>query len=75
MAANVHDENLSENPLEVLYDPKLHEFICSTLEATTVKFRVPILTGLGLSPNNWSEAAGDDTIRAEDGTFIVGKLR
>ena len=75
MVANVHDENLSENPLEVLYDPKLHEFICSTLEATTVKFRVPILTGLGLSPNNWSEAAGDATIKTEDGTFITGKLR
>ncbi len=87
--ANVHDELLNGVPLEVLYEPKLHKFIYDTLENTTVKFRVPILTGLGLSPNNWSEACGDEIITAnkkyknmkeyKENTkaekFIAGKLR
>ena len=64
--ANVHDELLSGAPLEVLYDPELHKYICGVLENTTIKFRVPILTGLGLSPNNWSEAAGDEVIMDDE---------
>lgn len=73
--ANVHDELLNGVPLEVLYEPKLHSYICDLLENTTVKFRVPILVGLGLSPNNWSEAAGDGIIQNEAGKFIAGKVR
>jgi len=75
MRANVHDEVLSGVPLEVLYESKLHDYVCEMLETTTVKFRVPIYTGLGLSPNNWSEAAGDETIKTEDGKHIAGKLK
>lgn len=77
IAANVHDEVLSCVPLEVLRDPKLHSFVCDTLENTNIKFRVPILTGLGLSSINWSEAAGDESVIG--GVFckdvIAGKLR
>jgi DNA polymerase-1 len=75
LSANVHDELLNQVPIEVLYDPKLHEFICDTLENTNVKYRVPILTGLGISPNNWSEAAGDEMIKTNNGKFLAGKIR
>lgn len=60
--ANVHDELLNGVVLENLYDPKLHKYVCDLLENTTQKFRVPILVGLGISPNNWSEAAGEKII-------------
>ena len=77
IAANVHDEVLSCVPLEHLRDPRLHKFICDTLENTTIKFRVPILTGLGISSTNWSEAAGGDSVSG--GIFckeiIAGKFR
>ena len=72
--ANVHDELLDSVPLEVLYDPKLHKYACEIMEETTVKFRVPIKIGLGISPNCWSEAAGDDTIRDDNGKLIAGKI-
>jgi len=75
LRANVHDELLNGVPLENLYDPNLHKYILDTLENTTIKFRVPILFGLGLSPNNWSEAAGKEIITAPDGKFIAGKIR
>lgn len=88
--ANVHDELLNGVVLENLYNPKVHKYICDLLENTTVKFKVPILTGLGLSPNNWSEAAGDGVITENEiyktlkeykeagnkaGKFIAGKIR
>jgi len=73
--ANVHDETLNKVPLEELYNPNLHKFICDTLENTNVKYRVPILTGLGVSPNNWAEAAGDEVIKNEKDEFIAGKIR
>jgi len=75
LRANVHDELLSGVVLENLYDPNLQKYICDTLENTTIKFRVPILFGLGLSPNNWSEAAGKEAITTPDGKFIAGRIR
>lgn len=75
LRANVHDELLNGVVLENLYDPRLYNYICDTLENTTVKFRIPILTGLGLSSNNWSEACGDEIITTSEGKFIAGKLR
>jgi len=72
--ANVHDELLDSVPLDVLYNPELHKFACDLMEETTVKFRVPIKIGLGISPNNWSEAAGDNTICDDNGEFIAGKF-
>lgn len=87
--ANVHDEMLNGAPLEVLYEPRLHSYIYNLLENTTQKFRVPILTGLGVSPNNWDEAMGDAVITTKEryknlkaykeakngGKFIAGKIR
>lgn len=75
LRANVHDEVLSGVPLEVLHDPELHKFLFRILENTTVPFRVPILTGLGISEKNWSEAAGDDSVKNEAGIIVAGKIR
>lgn len=74
LSANVHDELLDEVPTEVLYDPKLHKYACDIMEETTIKFRVPMKISLGVSPNNWSEAAGDATIRDDNGKLIAGKV-
>lgn len=74
LSANVHDELLNAAPLDCLYDPSLHKYICDILENTTIKFRVPILTGLGISRRNWSEAAQDESIKDKNGNFIAGKL-
>jgi DNA polymerase-1 len=75
ISSNVHDENLDEVPLEVLYDEKLHKFIVDTLQTTTMKFRVPIITSLGLSSKNWAEASGKAVIKDADGQFIGGRLK
>lgn len=75
LSANVHDELLNAVPLDNLYSPDVHSYICDTLENTTVKFKVPILTGLGISKNNWAEAAQDERINDEQGNFVAGKLR
>jgi DNA polymerase-1 len=74
LKANVHDELLQQTHVELIRDVKLHAFICETLEETTIKFRVPILTGLGISPDNWAEAAGDETTIKVNGNLITGKL-
>lgn len=73
--ANVHDEVLNGVPLENLYNPDVHKYICDMLENTTIKFRVPILTGLGISKQNWCEAAQDERVDDADGNFVAGKLR
>lgn len=75
ISSNVHDENLSEVALEFLREPKLHEYVTSTLENTSVKFRVPIKTGLGISPNNWAEASGKATIRNKQGDILAGRIK
>jgi DNA polymerase I-like protein with 3'-5' exonuclease and polymerase domains len=75
IASNVHDENLDEMPLEILYDPKAHAHVVDTLQDTTFKFRVPMVTGLGISPNNWAEAAGKEVYRDDAGKFIAGRLK
>ena len=74
-SANVHDELLEESPLDVMLDPQLHKYTTEIMEQTTVKFRVPIKMGLGVSPNNWSEAAGDNTTMEINGELITGKLK
>jgi len=74
-SGNVHDENLTEAPLDVLYDENLHKHLVSTLESPKKQFRVPIVTSLGVSPNNWAEAAGKAIIRDSEGNFIAGKLK
>lgn len=75
LAANVHDELLDETPLDVMLDPQLHKYSTELMEETTVKFRVPIKIGLGVSKNNWSEAAGDNTTMEINGELITGKLK
>lgn len=75
LAANVHDDCTSEVPLEVLNDPSVHKFIRDILENPSIKFRVPILTGLGISSKNWAEASGDNsTIRLADGSVVVREI-
>lgn len=56
LKANVHDEVLSQVPLDLLEDPKVLAFIKETLETTDIKFRVPIRTDIGTSAKNWGEA-------------------
>jgi DNA polymerase-1 len=73
LAGNVHDEVFSQVPLEHLREPALHDYICTTLETPAIPFRVPIVTGLGISERNWAEAAGDDT--TGEGDTIAGSLR
>ena len=73
--ANVHDENLSGVPIDVLKDPSFHKHICEVMENTEKKFRVPIYTGLGLSTNNWAEAAGGKTILADGRTIDYNDLK
>lgn len=70
MAANVHDEILTQAPWEVCQDPTVHTYIRNLLESPSIEFRVPIRTGLGISNRSWAEACGDE-VRME-GTSIVG---
>lgn len=74
IVANVHDEVLFEVPLALLYSPAVHKYIMTMLESPSIKFRVPITTGIGISATNWAEAAGDDTIVTPDGVVIAGKV-
>lgn len=60
IVANVHDEVLFEVPLVYLRDKEVHKYLTDALESPTVKFRVPIRVGLGISEKHWAEAAGDE---------------
>jgi DNA polymerase I-like protein with 3'-5' exonuclease and polymerase domains len=71
LLVNVHDAVGFEAPLEILYSPELHNHLVTTLESPAQKFRVPIMTGLGVSAINWAEAAGDDTV-FRDGRIAKG---
>lgn len=82
---NVHDEVTSQVPIEHLYDRSLHGKIIDLLQNPPYKFRIPIRCGLGISPNNWGEASGDDTVFSDgtkcemakytgSGTPVGGKL-
>jgi DNA polymerase-1 len=75
LAANVHDEVLLEMPTEVARDPAVQDWITETLQTPSFKFRVPIITGLGLSPNSWAEAGGDETVKDGAGRVLSGKVR
>lgn len=74
IVANVHDEVLFEVPLALLYSPEVHKYLMTMLESPSIKFRVPITTGIGISATNWAEAAGDDTIVTPEGVVIAGKV-
>ena len=71
----VHDELVFHVPLEHLYNPEVHAYFREMLETTSVKFDVPIKVGLGVSPNNWMEAADDkNVVRDESGNFVAGPI-
>jgi DNA polymerase-1 len=72
--ANVHDEILNGVPLEATYDPSLHKFICSNLQAPSFEFRVPIYTGIGVSTTDWAQAAGDEQKLGLKGEVLGGPL-
>jgi DNA polymerase-1 len=85
IVANVHDEVLFEVPEKYLLDLEVHKYLCDALETPTVKFKVPIKVGLGVSMKHWAEASGDDSILS-DGTIkpngyngelpvVAGKIR
>ncbi len=57
LAANVHDELLFECPLELLHDEQVQSYIVKMLESPSIEFRIPIITGIGVSETNWAEAA------------------
>jgi len=74
IVANVHDEVLFEVPMHLLHDKHVHDYILSMLETCSIKFRVPITTGIGVSATNWAEACGDETIINPEGQIVAGKL-
>ena len=74
LAANVHDEILFNVPLEILQDPELYRFIKNGMENPSVKFRVPIITDVGISSKDWAEAAGDVTILDAAGMVVGGNV-
>jgi DNA polymerase-1 len=88
IVANVHDEVLFEVPEALLLDRTVHDYLIQALETPTIKFRVPIRVGLGVSKKHWAEAAGDDAILSdgrvidrskaelpEGAEVVAGKLR
>ena len=72
--ANVHDENLSGVPTDLLLDPEVQNYVCDMMEDTQIKFRVPIRTGLGISAKNWAEAASDETTLSDGRTVPYAEL-
>lgn len=74
IVANVHDEVLFEVPLSLLMNAEVHKYLMVMLETPSIKFRVPITTGMGISASNWAEASGDDTFCDPDGNIIAGKV-
>lgn len=73
-AANVHDELLVGAPVDVLNNPELHKFMDDTMNTPSVKLRVPVMSGLGISYKNWSESAGSmTTVETSDGELITMK--
>ena len=58
LAWNVHDNVGLHTPLEEMSNPKVHDFVCDTMEDTVYGFDVPIKIGLGFSGNSWAEEIG-----------------
>lgn len=74
LKANVHDEVLTQVPLEHLADPAVHGWLCDLLEQPSIPFKVPIATGMGYSSRSWAEAGAKGAIM-EDGVQVGGKIR
>lgn len=75
LGGNVHDEVFGMMPVEEMMNPEYHQHILGILEHPSVEFRVPIRADLGVSPNNWSEAA-DSKLQVTDanGCVLYGRV-
>lgn len=58
IVASVHDETLFTAPIEVAQDPRVQHALLAHMESPAVSIRVPIRCAIGVSTNNWAEAAG-----------------
>lgn len=56
----VHDELLSEGPIEVMEDPQTKIDVAAIMEECPVPMRVPIRVGIGTSRTSWREACSDE---------------
>lgn len=72
LVANVHDEVLSQVPLEYLRDAEAQDYVCDMMETPSIELKVPIKVGLGISEHSWAEAAGDP-VMYDSG--LAGKIR
>jgi DNA polymerase I-like protein with 3'-5' exonuclease and polymerase domains len=70
---NVHDEVTFEVPQDILYSKEYYDWMKEQLQSPSVEFKVPIITGLGISPNNWAESGGDDKVYDGD-KFVSGPV-
>lgn len=59
MVANVHDETLSQAPVEVLSDRRTQVAMSYLLERPNVEMRVPLRVSTGYSTQHWCEASTD----------------
>lgn len=59
LKVNVHDELLTQVPLDTLYDPTTHRHVMDILENPSVKFRVPIRADIGISSKSWALCSAD----------------
>lgn len=57
LRASVHDATLSHGDKDMMRDPAVIKHIITTLEDTTIKFRVPIRASCNYSQKDWRSAA------------------
>jgi DNA polymerase I len=64
--ASVHDETAFDIPLEAVEDPANLAYITNVLEASSVRYRVPIRVSCGVGKKSWADACAKTSARQVD---------
>lgn len=71
--AIVHDDLTGDAPIESVYDPLFQRHLKNSLEDTSVKFSIPIMTEMGFSLTDWASANSEEPIIV-NGNCIGGPI-
>jgi len=71
--ALVHDDASGMGPVESILDPMFQRHLKTTLEDSTIKFSIPIVTEMGYSLRDWGEASAEEPV-VVDGHVVAGPL-
>lgn len=69
--AQVHDENLLQAPIEIAQDERTLRDVVGCMETIDIPLRVPVRASIGISAENWFQAAESANPLTYDSTSIT----